>query len=199
MARLSGFSKPSWKLMQWRASVRRSFGTWEAFLLGFLLAGILALGGVIYQQRQFEEWQSRLATLPATAPVKFPAVQPLDSDRQRLLLFEQYLLPYQDIPFALQDLLRLAEEKGLTIRHAEYRTQIEPRGGFMRYRISLPVQGASEIVNRYIYEALLAQKNLALESVQLKRENLDTPDLEARIQWVLLTRLPPTGIGQGTP
>jgi hypothetical protein len=199
MARLSGFSKSGWKLRQWRAALKRSFGAWESFLLGFFLVGILALGGLTYRQRQLEDWQSRLAALPAADSVRLPAVQPPDSDRQRLLAFEQNLLPHQDIPFALQDLLRLAEDEGLTIRHAEYRVQIEPRGRFMRYRISLPVQGTSEIVNRYIYAALLAQKNLALESVQLKRENLDSLDMEARIQWVLLTHLPPAGVGQGTP
>jgi uncharacterized iron-regulated membrane protein len=198
MARLSGFLKSGWKLRQWKARVRRSFGAWEAILLGFLLIGILALGGVMYQQRLFEDWQTQTAALPAKNPVKVSAL-PLDSDRQRLLAFEQHLLPHQDIPFALQDMLRLAEEEGLTIRHAEYRAQAEPRGGFMRYRINLPVQGKSETVNRYIYEALLAQKNLALESVQLKRETLESQNLEARIQWVLLTRLPLTGIGLETP
>jgi len=199
MARLNGFLKSRWTLRQWWGAARRSLGAWESLLLGFLLVDILALGGMIDQQRQLEDWQSRLAALPANRLAKFHTVQPPDSDRQRLLAFEQLLLPHQDIPFALQDLLRLAEDEGLTIQHAEYRAQAEPRSGFMRYRINLPVRGSSDIVNRYIYDALLAQRNLALESVQLKRENFDSPDLEARIQWVLLTRLPSTSIWQETP
>ncbi|MDR2625136.1 MAG: hypothetical protein LBC37_02260 [Zoogloeaceae bacterium] len=176
---------------QWIASTR-FLGVWGWSLL---VTGVLALGALAvlnHQQGEARVWQSRYAAAQdaraADAAVQAP--DPGDG-RQRLVAFEQLLLPHQDIPLALQDLLRLAEDDGLSIQRAEYQAQVDIRGAFTRYRINLPVRGTAEAVNRYIYAALLQQKNLALESVQLKRDTLDASGLEARIQWVLLTHLPP--------
>jgi len=56
--------------------------------------------------------------------------------------------------------------------------------------MTLPVQGDAGAIRRFMLAALLAHKTLALESVQFKRDRAATAEVEARIQWVLLTRLP---------
>jgi hypothetical protein len=104
--------------------------------------------------------------------------------------FEDFLVPHEDIPVVVQDLLRMAEDQKLTVQKGEYRVQRDVTGGFMRYRMSLPVKGAATTIHRYIETALRAQKTLALESVQFKRDRIESIDIEARMQWVVFTRLP---------
>lgn len=104
--------------------------------------------------------------------------------------FENFLMPHEDIPVVVQDLLRMAEDQKLTVLKGEYRVQRDITGGFMRYRMSLPVKGTASTVHRYIEVALRAQKTLALESVQFKRDRIESIDIEARMQWVAFTRLP---------
>jgi DNA primase len=180
-----------WDARQNLAALSRSLDVWSGLMLGALCLVVSMAVVLEQQQRQAESWEARYRTAQRVKPQVRSPVETPDDGRQRLHKFEQLLLPHPDIPQAVQDMLGAAEDAGLSIRAAEYRVQTEDRGGFMRYRINLPVQGTAEAVNRYIYAALLHQKNLALENVQLKRDNLDSPNLEARIQWVLLTRLPP--------
>ncbi len=104
--------------------------------------------------------------------------------------FEDFLMPHEDIPVVVQDLLRMAEDQKLTVQKGEYRVQRDVTGGFMRYRMSLPIKGTASTVHRYIEAALRAQKTLALESVQFKRDRIESIDIEARMQWVVFTRLP---------
>jgi len=181
-----------WLAQQGLATMSRIFGVWDWSLLGVLVLSGCMLILLNLQQRQAHIWETRLSNAQPAPEMRFarPLAKTPDDDRQRLRAFEELLLPHEDIPIAVENLLRAAKEAGLAIRRAEYRAQPDIRGRFLRYRISLPVQGTAENVNQYLYAALLNQENLALESVQLKRENLNSPDLEARIQWSVLTRLP---------
>ena len=113
--------------------------------------------------------------------------------RSRLKDFEDFLLPHEDIPMAVQELLKLAEAEQLAITRGEYRPQVDQQGQFLRYRMTLPVKGDAQAIYRFLQSALRARKALALESVQFKRERIEATVVEARIQWVLLTRLPVDG------
>jgi hypothetical protein len=184
-----------WNARQSLAALSRSLDIWSWSMLTALCLAAGMAGALEWQQRQAENWEARYRMSLHAKPDR-PPVETPDDGRQRLREFEQLLLPHPDIPQAVQDILGAAEDAGLSIRSAEYQAQTEARGGFMRYRVNLPVQGTADAVNQYIYTALLRQKNLALESVQLKRDSLDSSELEARIQWVLLTRLPPATSAQ---
>lgn len=110
--------------------------------------------------------------------------------RARLRAFADYLEQHQDIPTVVERVLGLAEKEGLSIRRGEYRPQIENAGEFLRYNMTLPVKGQARAIHHFMQAALLSQKNLALTNVQFKRERIDSPDIEARIQWVLFAHLP---------
>jgi len=181
-----------WFLQQRWAVLSRTLGAWDWSLLAVLLLSGCALLMLDTQQRQAQMWEARSASAKPAPEMRFakPDTKAANDDRQRLKAFEELLLPHEDIPMAIESLLRAAEEAGLSIRRAEYRAQPDTSGDFLRYRITLPVQGTAENVNQYLYAALLNQENLALESVQLKRANMNSANLEARIQWSLLTRLP---------
>jgi hypothetical protein len=113
-----------------------------------------------------------------------------DDDRGRLKAFLNGLPDHQDIPTVLQDLLTLAQTEGVVLAKGEYQVQLDKAGGFARYRMTMPVRGKGAVVRRFVGEALRTNPYLALDSVQLRRERADAVDVEAKVQWVLLTRLP---------
>lgn len=103
--------------------------------------------------------------------------------------FQHYLLDYGDIPDTLRDLIVLGQANNLVLSRGEYQAQVDSRGKFLRYQMTLPVRGEAQAVERFILETLAQHKTMALESVQFKREGRSSNDLEAKVQWVLLTRL----------
>ena len=60
--------------------------------------------------------------------------------------------------------------------------------------MTLPIKGESGAINRFVQAALLTEPALVLESIQFKRDRPDAQQIEARLQWALLTRLPPGAV-----
>ncbi|WP_265284506.1 hypothetical protein [Verminephrobacter aporrectodeae] len=205
-----GMGRPPRKSMAWRmqelawrvhctaASLNRRFGLWGWCAAALSLA-IGVLGWLAYGQVQQAQSLARVrALLVADAPAHSPArsfVSASDPEaafdaQDRLRLFESVLLPHDDIPQMVQDLLQWAQDEGLSIERGDYQAVADQEGGFMRYRMSLPVRGKSMAVHRLIHKAMLEQKHLTIESLQFKRERVISETIEARIQWVALTQLP---------
>lgn len=108
------------------------------------------------------------------------------------LAFHDALVSIDDIPGVVHDLIRLAEVQHVILLRGEYQAHPDIQGGFMRYRMTFPVRGNAQAIQAYLYAALRAHKTLALERAQFKRERIESPDLDAQVHWVLLTRLPAT-------
>lgn len=122
----------------------------------------------------------------AGADARRPAT---DVDYQtRLDAFYSYLPPSQQIPGAVERLLRLAEAKGLTLKTGEYRLEPDRAGAFAGYRITLPVVGRASAIQDFLLSALRQHKTLALEAVNFKRRRIESNTVEARVHFVLLTR-----------
>lgn len=184
----------AWEVRRGARAFMRRFGVAGGGLLAFFVVGVAAWSVQEQQRVQISSLKTQLVEREKASSA-LPAVQRVDAaagvdGRARLTAFEDYLLPHEDIPLVVQDLLRLAEDEGLSIQRGEYRAQADLAGGFMRYRMSLPVKGAAPSIYQFMQTALRTQKTLALDSVQFKRERIESIDIEARIQWVVLTRLP---------
>lgn len=172
-----------------RLTVRRAGIAW----LVIALSAVVTIGAwFVYGSavEQMAELTARRAALVLTLPR--PRVV-IEDDASRLAAFQTYLLPHEDIPVVIQDLLALAETEHLLLPRGDYKAQVDPQGGFMRYRMTLPVKGDGQAVYRFMLAALTANPTLALESVQFKRDAIASTVVEARIQWALLTR-PPTNL-----
>lgn len=202
-----GVGQVGWEARRYAGAYTRRFGALGWGLLGCAVVAVLAWSVQLDQMTEASSLQARL-TDRLVAIGRFPMAAPQTGSgfaaggadaRLRLRDFENYLLPHEDIPAVVQDLLSLAEGEGLVMPRGEYRPQIDAVGGFMRYRMSLPVKGAASAIHRFMQAALRAHKTLALQSVQFKRERIDSPDLEARIQWEVLTRLPKGTVGSMPP
>ena len=182
----------------WRAAVRRLgpaglvlLGCGACVLLGLWLAQVQAArAGALAAQLAAQLAVQRVPPPAGTAPLA--ADSGMAGARARLQAFEAQLLPSAGIPFVVQQLLDLGEAEGLTMLRGNYRPQTDSAGGFLRYRMSLPVKGGGPAIERFIRAALRKQPNLALDSMQFKRSSIDTSEIEARIEWTLLARLPET-------
>lgn len=183
----------AWTLRAGAAALTRRHGAWGWCVAALSLAVCLcawqfaahAGAARALAQQQME----RLAAGPQSG-----ALQPMTtahSDAQaNLLRFEQQLLPHADIAQMVQDILQLAQGEGLAIERGDYRADPDSAGGFLRYRMQLPVRGKSAAVYRLIGKALRTHRYLTLESLQLTRERPGADVLDARIHWVALTQLP---------
>ncbi|MCW5233106.1 hypothetical protein D8B34_06200 [Verminephrobacter eiseniae] len=165
---------------------------------------MLLLIGVVGWQVHAQAQQARSLARAQASPLAPVATTPAftaPSDAQdaagNLRRFERILLPHDEIPQLVQDLLQWAQDEGLSIERGDYQADADSEGGFMRYRMSLPVRGKSTAVHRLILKALSAQKNLTLESLQFKREQVSSEVIEARIQWLAMTQMPPSWTAAG--
>jgi hypothetical protein len=197
MARLTALAltRAAGSRLTWscRRAVRiaiRCFGA-AALLVGACLL-IAALSWML-QQRLEAERLALLARRAAAAPVPTARRESVaDADAAAVARFIAHLLPHDDIPQAIQDLIALAEERQLLLVRGDYKPQVDNAGGFLRYRMTLPVKGGMAAIQSFVAAALRAHSSLAVESVQFRRERLGSPLVEVRIQWLLLTQLPET-------
>ncbi|WP_265300276.1 hypothetical protein [Verminephrobacter eiseniae] len=177
----------------------RRWGHW-GWCVGVLLLLIGVVGWQVHAQAQQARSLARAQASPL-APVATTPAFTAPSDAQdaagNLRRFERILLPHDEIPQLVQDLLQWAQDEGLSIERGDYQADADSEGGFMRYRMSLPVRGKSTAVHRLILKALSAQKNLTLESLQFKREQVSSEVIEARIQWLAMTQMPPSWTAAG--
>jgi hypothetical protein len=136
-------------------------------------------------RQQLPAMQARLAAVSrATAiPVAAP---PTAADG--LAAFYRHLPAHAAIPAQLQTLVDIADKHHVPLAKAEYKPQAEPRAGFMRYQVNLPVKADYAAVQAFMLEALQALPALTLDSVAFKRERGDSAEVEARIQFILLVR-----------
>lgn len=200
-ARLRSYSEQTiWELGRARRTLTRRFGIqgWGTVLC--MLSALLFLFLAYERDEQLHEINVRLIKQKMLAEHTANAGAVVDlskamNGRARLKAFDDFLLPHQDIPAVVQEVLGLAEKEGVSIQHGEYRPQVESAGGFLRYHMTLPVKGTALAINQFMQAVLLSQKNMALENVQFKRERIDSPEIEVRIQWALFAHLPIRGVG----
>lgn len=161
---------------------------------------VVTLGTVALQVRQRAELQ-RLAQQHDSGPGgRVPAVPeaPTENDTQRQLsAFEAQLSSYEEAGVVLQDLIDQAQARGLALPRGEYQLEQDTDGRFLRYRMNFPVKGRADVVPSFIAAVLVSHKALALEAVHFRRERANSPDVEARMQFVLLMR--PSAAHGGKP
>lgn len=169
-------------------------GGWR--LCGALLVLSALLGALLWQHQQAQ--RAQLQTMVAQQQAALHAVSSAalagaaePDERSRLTAFEQLLLPHADIPLVVEEVLQLAAKSGLLVQRGDYRAQTDVAGGFLRYGMTLPVSGEAAAVERFMQTALRRHPMLLLDSWRLQRQQGQPGRIDARLQWVILTHLPP--------
>lgn len=176
-------------LLAWEA--RRRVAAWRRRAGDVVLAGIVlcVLAGVC----ALDAWRQaqrlpELAAMQSQLQQRGRVQEPVD-DRQRLRDFHDYLVPQSTIPGTVNGILARAASLGLVLKTGQYRAEPVPVGGFLRYHVMLPVEGSGAAVQDFLLAVLREQRTLALESVTIQRERLESQRIRANLRFVLLTRL----------
>ncbi len=180
-----------WTLSQ---AVGTFFRDWSRGAITLLLCSLLIISVGLWQFNQQQRLRVLRAKVVSTLKLPEPRLPLSISVAQDLEKFQNYLLPHEDIPDTLRDLIILAQDQQLMLARGEYKSQVDARGQFLRYQMTLPVLGDAKAVEKFILSALAQHKTLSLDSVQFKRERIESKDVEAKIEWTLLTTLPSTGL-----
>jgi hypothetical protein len=190
----------AWEALRLLHACRRRYGMfgWAMLACAFVAGACLVLARHEQGQGSVDRQQlaARLAEnsrAAASAPLAAGPAPGAAGARARLQAFDAQLLDQGAIAFAIQDLLDLGEAEGLVMQRGSYRPQADLAGGFLRYRMSVPVKGPGPAIQRFIKASLRKQGSLALSSVQFKRPRIGSPDIEARIDWILLATIPAVG------
>jgi hypothetical protein len=81
-----------------------------------------------------------------------------------------------------------ARELGVQIADSEYRPGRTGAGGLIRYQMTLPVRGTYPQIRRWLAEAMNREPALALEELNLKRDDAGAGEIEARLRLILFLR-----------
>jgi hypothetical protein len=171
---------------------------WEARRLGRRLGWSALLGAAMLALAAAAAWQShslaqrqqqlsgQLAAARGARPLPM-AAGPGDAARQ-LAAFYAYLPAHEAIPDLLKQLVGIAEKNGVMLAKADYKPQPEDNADFMRYQITLPIKADYAKVQGFIIGALHGLPTLTLDAVTFKREQIESGEVEARVQFNLLVR-----------
>lgn len=86
---------------------------------------------------------------------------------------------------ALRRLFDAAGRAGLQLDQGEYRLTEVGSAHLRRYQLSLPVDGSYPAIRAFVTEALNDDPALALVAVRLRRESIETPELDAVLNFTL--------------
>lgn len=86
---------------------------------------------------------------------------------------------------ALRRLFEAAENAGLALDRGEYRLTEVKEAGLRRYQLSLPVMGRYPDIRAFVTEALNTDPALALGAISLRRDSIETAELEAQLSFTL--------------
>ncbi|PKO41736.1 MAG: hypothetical protein CVU33_00090 [Betaproteobacteria bacterium HGW-Betaproteobacteria-6] len=161
-------------------------------LIAFLLVVAAALIHLVVlpgREAAIEDGERRLARLERSArraalERQTERVTPEDT-RQRLL--ERF--PSEDqLNAELGRLLDLASKEGLQVPTGDYRLVPGKDGLFDRYVLNLPVSGSYQTIRRYVAAVRREFPDLAVEDISLRRESIDSAEVEAQLRFILFGR-----------
>lgn len=154
-----------------------------------ILLGLLVICGLVLAVAQIREQLIGLRTIGSAAGTSESLPRPV-AELSNLQKFEQVLPAHDDIPEVLERLFELGVQERLVLSRGEYRAQYDEVGQFVRYRMTMPIKGNAPAVQRFLERALAGNRSLVFESVQFKRDRIQAEQIEAIVQWTLVTGLP---------
>lgn len=86
---------------------------------------------------------------------------------------------------ALRRLFAAADMAGLELDQGEYRLTEVKEAHLRRYQLSLPVYGGYPEIRTFVAQALNADPALALTAMQLRRDSIETIELDALLNFTL--------------
>lgn len=90
---------------------------------------------------------------------------------------------------ALRRLFDAAGRAGLELQQGEYRLTEVKDARLRSYQLSLPLTGSYPQIRAFVAQALNADPALALTALQLRRDRVETPELDALLNFTLFLEI----------
>jgi Tfp pilus assembly protein PilO len=157
-----------------------------------LLAGVLAIASLaialsttLPMREQITAVEQQRKQLRVASRNKTPEAA---SPQTRLREFYASFPPRSSLPEALMTLHRAARKNNLRDTRADYRDAPEAGTPLVRVRIDIPVTGSYPDIRSWVAELLKTLPSLTLDGLELRRNGIGNPNLEARVRFQYLLR-----------
>lgn len=172
-----------WQLRQLAQAMGLPGWVGLALLFACALGWVLAAGPLGAEadrlERNSAEFERRLGARANAAPV-LPS-----TPQQQLAEFRGRFSGERRIAASVGRLQAAAKRQGVQLDQAEFRFASEAGEPLLRYTIVLPVKADYRALRRFVREALHELPGLAIEEVNLRRNDPKSATLEAQLRFVL--------------
>ncbi len=107
---------------------------------------------------------------------------------ERARSFYAQLPPASGAEQAVKTIHEAARDKGVSIHQGEYRMTREGSGPLIRYQLTLPVRGTYPQFRTWLGAVMNGLPSLALEEMNLKRDDAAQGEIVARVRLTLFLR-----------
>ncbi len=104
---------------------------------------------------------------------------------EQLATFYAFFPASATTPELLKRINSAAESKGIVLQSGEYRMQRSAGARLGRYEITLPLKGSYAQIRSFVAEVLAEVPAAVLEEVNLRRENIASARLDARVRFTV--------------
>jgi hypothetical protein len=175
--------------------LRLEFQLWLAALGPWTLAPALACAGAALlwavaiprihaEARQQRDVVERLRRQPHRALPIDPAAPSPDA----MALFRATLAKGDDPLRFMRRLWEEAARAGLQVAKVDYRHEADAPGGFTRMEVTVPVTGPYPAVRDFAFGMLADFPGLALDKLEIKRDQPSQAEVTATLHFILLER-----------
>ena len=183
------FNRMLWITRQWLAI----FGIWGLIGIGMMVLAGAIIYGAYTTSSQLQADKRKAAVLLAAKLQKIDDTSPSQPDPNinTLLAFINLLPEEQSLPNILKQMHKQAKLNELPIASADYKWRKIKKntsfaaGNLAQYEITFTVKGSYTDIRNTINALLVQTPTLALDSMELKRENVTSALTEAKLTFVV--------------
>ena len=173
--------------LRWQAARLGNMGKIGVGLV--VVAGIFFLGAVLPEKSELEALKERAERLALEAKSGASGsegvVEKKLTNDQALQAFYEFFPSFDSSPFWIRELVRIAQKQGVEINSSDFRLTFERDWRLSRYEVILPVRGRYSQVRAFMAEILEAIPALAITGFAIKRDNVQSTQLDVRFEMSL--------------
>jgi len=156
----------------------------------FVVAGIFFLGAVLPAKKELTTLEERAETLQMQAKQRLlsgevPLVEKKLTNDQALQAFYEFFPRFDSSPYWIREMVRIAQKQGVEVNSSDFKLTLERDWRLSRYEIIVPVRGRYSQIRGFIAESLETVPNMAITGFTIKRDNVQSTQLEMRLEMSL--------------
>lgn len=166
----------SWQVARLGSVGKIGVGIFAAAMVFFLAAVLPQNSTVSELKERADTMQVNVSAQDGSGPEKR-----IGGD-QALQIFYDFFPRVDSSPFWVRELVRIAKKNGVEMNSSDYRLVHENNARLTRYEMILPIRGKYPQIRSFIADSLQDIPALAIAGMAIKRENVQTEQLDVRLE-----------------